>query len=83
MFRGPEVAERGADHWGTVFGVASGYYGGQIDNVMQRIIEIVRSFPAIPLWMALAAAFPPHRSATFAAHTGSGRCSTPCSTTRR
>ena len=45
---------------GSVFGVASGYYGGQIDNVMQRIIEIVRSFPAIPLWMALAAAFPPH-----------------------
>jgi peptide/nickel transport system permease protein len=45
---------------GSVFGVASGYYGGQIDNLMQRIIEIVRSFPAIPLWMALAAAFPPH-----------------------
>jgi peptide/nickel transport system permease protein len=45
---------------GSVFGVASGYYGGRIDNVMQRIIEIVRSFPAIPLWMALAAAFPPH-----------------------
>ncbi len=45
---------------GSVFGVASGYYGGWIDDVMQRIIEVVRSFPAIPLWMALAAAFPPH-----------------------
>jgi peptide/nickel transport system permease protein len=45
---------------GAVFGVASGYYGGRIDDVMQRIIEVVRSFPAIPLWMALAAAFPPH-----------------------
>jgi peptide/nickel transport system permease protein len=45
---------------GSVFGVASGYYGGWIDDLMQRLIEIVRSFPAIPLWMALAAAFPPH-----------------------
>jgi peptide/nickel transport system permease protein len=45
---------------GSVFGVASGYYGGRIDDVMQRIIEVIRSFPAIPLWMALAAAFPPH-----------------------
>jgi peptide/nickel transport system permease protein len=45
---------------GSVFGVASGYYGGRIDDVMQRLIEVVRSFPAIPLWMALAAAFPPH-----------------------
>jgi peptide/nickel transport system permease protein len=45
---------------GSVFGVASGYYGGWIDDLMQRIIEVVRSFPAIPLWMALAAAFPPH-----------------------
>ncbi len=45
---------------GSVFGVASGYFGGWIDDVMQRAIEVVRSFPAIPLWMALAAAFPPH-----------------------
>jgi peptide/nickel transport system permease protein len=28
--------------------------------VLQRAIEVVRSFPAIPLWMALVAAFPPH-----------------------
>src|SRR5215216_2684122 len=45
---------------GSVFGVASGYFGGWVDDLMQRIIEVVRSFPAIPLWMALAAAFPPH-----------------------
>ena len=43
-----------------MLGVASGYYGGWIDDVIQRMIEVVRSFPAIPLWMALAAAFPPH-----------------------
>ena len=45
---------------GSVLGVASGYYGGWIDNLIQRAIEVIRSFPAIPLWMALAAAFPPH-----------------------
>jgi peptide/nickel transport system permease protein len=46
--------------FGSVLGVASGYYGGWIDNLIQRLIELVRSFPAIPLWMALSAAVPPH-----------------------
>lgn len=45
---------------GTIMGVASGYYGGWIDDLMQRLLEIIRSFPSIALWMALAAAFPPH-----------------------
>jgi len=45
---------------GSLLGVASGFYGGAIDNVIQRTIEVIRSFPSIPLWMALAAAFPPH-----------------------
>ena len=45
---------------GTVLGVASGYYGGWIDNLVQRLIEIVRSFPPIPLWMTLTAALPHH-----------------------
>jgi peptide/nickel transport system permease protein len=43
-----------------VLGVASGYYGGRVDNLIQRLIELVRSFPSIPLWMALSAAVPPH-----------------------
>ena len=43
---------------GTVLGVASGYYGGLIDEIIQRLIEIVRAFPSIPLWMALSAAVP-------------------------
>lgn len=30
-----------------------------IDSVIQRIIEIIRSFPTLPLWMALSAAIPP------------------------
>ncbi len=45
---------------GSVLGVVSGYYGGWIDDLMQRLIELVRSFPSIPLWMALSAAVPPH-----------------------
>ncbi|MCZ6634614.1 MAG: ABC transporter permease [bacterium] len=45
--------------FGLLIGVISGYYGGWIDNLIQRGIEILRSFPSIPLWMALAAALPP------------------------
>jgi peptide/nickel transport system permease protein len=43
---------------GTILGIASGYFGGLIDEVIQRLIEIVRAFPTIPLWMALSAAIP-------------------------
>ncbi len=43
---------------GLVLGGVSGYYGGWIDNVIQRLIEIIRSFPELPLWMALSAALP-------------------------
>jgi len=41
-------------------GGVSGYYGGWVDDLIQRLIELVRSFPPIPLWMALSAAVPPH-----------------------
>jgi len=43
---------------GIVLGGISGYYGGWVDNVIQRFIEMVRSFPELPLWMALSAALP-------------------------
>jgi peptide/nickel transport system permease protein len=43
---------------GVILGGVSGYYGGTIDTVIQRIIEILRSIPTIPLWMGLAAALP-------------------------
>lgn len=43
---------------GSVLGVIAGYFGGMIDNLMQRAIEILRSFPRIPLWLALGAAIP-------------------------
>jgi peptide/nickel transport system permease protein len=41
----------------TVGGVA-GYFGGWIDNLVQRVIEIIRSLPELPLWMTLSAAMP-------------------------
>jgi peptide/nickel transport system permease protein len=43
---------------GSVLGVASGYYGGWVDNVLQRFTEFVAAFPNLPLWMALAALIP-------------------------
>ncbi len=43
---------------GIVLGGISGYYGGAVDNVIQRIIEFIRSLPTIPLWLGLAAALP-------------------------
>ena len=43
---------------GMVIGGIAGYYGGWIDNVIQRIIEILKSFPHLPLWLALSAALP-------------------------
>lgn len=46
--------------FGSILGVVSGYYGGYVDDLIQRLIELVRSFPSIPLWMALTAAVPPH-----------------------
>lgn len=43
---------------GMVIGGIAGYYGGWIDNIIQRTIEIIRSFPHLPLWLALSAALP-------------------------
>ncbi len=43
---------------GIVLGGVAGYYGGWVDSLVQRAIEIIRSFPELPLWMALSAALP-------------------------
>lgn len=45
--------------FGVVIGGVSGYFGGVTDNVIQRFTEVIKSFPTIPLWMALSAAIPP------------------------
>jgi peptide/nickel transport system permease protein len=49
---------------GIVLGGISGYYGGAIDTFIQRVIEVLRSVPTIPLWMGLAAALPTSWSVT-------------------
>jgi peptide/nickel transport system permease protein len=43
---------------GITLGGISGYFGGIVDGIVQRLIEILRSIPTIPLWMGLAAALP-------------------------
>ena len=43
---------------GLFFGGLAGYLGGWVDNVVQRMIEILRSLPELPLWLALSAALP-------------------------
>lgn len=49
--------------FGVLLGGISGYYGGVVDTVIQRIIEFLRSLPAIPLWLTLGAVLPPDWSA--------------------
>jgi peptide/nickel transport system permease protein len=43
---------------GVVLGAISGFYGGWIDTLIQRVIEVVTAMPTIPLWLGLAAAIP-------------------------
>ena len=43
---------------GSIIGTASGYLGGGADNLIQRGMELISSFPQIPLWAALAGALP-------------------------
>lgn len=49
---------------GIFVGGISGYYGGQLDFVVQRVIEFVVALPTIPIWLALAAAVPQDWPAT-------------------
>lgn len=43
---------------GVLLGGISGYFGGAVDTIIQRVIEFIMSVPTIPLWMGLAAAIP-------------------------
>ena len=43
---------------GIIIGGIAGYYGGWTDILIQRGIEVVQSFPHLPLWMALGAILP-------------------------
>ncbi len=43
---------------GIIIGGMAGYYGGLLDLLIQRVIEVLQSLPSIPLWLALAAILP-------------------------
>ncbi|UWQ28171.1 ABC transporter permease [Leisingera sp. M527] len=43
---------------GIFFGSMAGYFGGKTDWLINRVIEVLRSLPELPLWLALSAAVP-------------------------
>lgn len=43
---------------GMFFGGIAGYFGGIVDSAVNRLIEVLRCLPELPLWMALSAALP-------------------------
>ena len=43
---------------GTVMGVSSGYFGGFYDLVVQRLVEFIKAFPDLPLYLALVSLLP-------------------------
>ncbi|MGI6209424.1 MAG: ABC transporter permease [Anaerolineae bacterium] len=43
---------------GVIMGGFSGLYGGVFDTIVQRVIELLRSIPTVPLWLGLSAAIP-------------------------
>jgi peptide/nickel transport system permease protein len=47
---------------GLTLGGLAGYVGGFVDAAVQRLIEILRSLPELPLWLALSAALPANLS---------------------
>jgi peptide/nickel transport system permease protein len=49
---------------GVLLGGLSAVYGGWVDTFIQRSIEVIRSLPAIPLWLGLSAALPNDWSVT-------------------
>lgn len=49
---------------GVLLGGISGYFGGKVDTVVQRVVELFMSMPTLPLWLGLAAALPRDWGAT-------------------
>lgn len=43
---------------GVTLGGISGYFGGRVDMLIQRLIEFIDAIPSLPLWMGLSAAIP-------------------------
>jgi len=44
--------------FGSIIGGFAGYFGGVVDSISMRVVDLFVSLPKIPLWMALAAAVP-------------------------
>ncbi|MDX8046713.1 ABC transporter permease [Gracilibacillus sp. S3-1-1] len=47
---------------GIVLGITSGYYGGKIDTIIMRLMDILLAFPGILLALALVSILEPSRS---------------------
>ena len=43
---------------GLILGGMAGYFGGWVDAAVSRAIEVFRSLPELPMWLALSAAVP-------------------------
>jgi peptide/nickel transport system permease protein len=43
---------------GVILGGISGYFGGVVDDIIQRVIDFLLAIPGLPLWMTLSAALP-------------------------
>lgn len=43
---------------GAAVGISSGYFGGLYDLVAQRLVEFIKAFPDLPLYLALVALLP-------------------------
>ena len=43
---------------GLLLGGISGYFGGRIDMLIQRVVELILALPTIPIWLGLSAALP-------------------------
>ena len=43
---------------GLVLGGIAGFFGGLVDEIIMRVVDVLISLPTIPLWMSLAAALP-------------------------
>ncbi|MBN1436590.1 MAG: ABC transporter permease [Sedimentisphaerales bacterium] len=43
---------------GVTIGGISGYVGGTVDTVIQRMVEVIGAIPKLPLWLALGAVMP-------------------------
>ena len=44
-----------SESFGAVVGAISGYYGGWVDSIIQRIVEFLLTIPLLPLLLALSA----------------------------